>query len=1028
MKLISSIVFIVLLASLQAASAGAEFINAKDYSVFLNQVAATDAQRAYDEKMDGLVRTGEPGQYSYAVASGEEEKSMAYVDQIAARSYHHWKQNDVSADDSSSTPQIDLNLRSNRFSFYELSAAARVELSKKSSGKGSGETPWKTVEGAAIALATVLGGGSAAEAHAMREPEHSITLKDLVVEAPSERKSAEETRGKAATGIQRGVADAVQQQLQDKICHNIYTSCLAKVASFSLTQRMGAEGTLQEDARVTGEWAAAEKMALRNKEKAERAFDKVRRETKKAEGILLDAQKRQDAADPNSVEAVEADRAEIHASNIYERKRLEEELAEAKMESACATLMAIEMRNTAQCAAAEAEVKAAQKAEIEASEALEKLVKDQEELPIIQPVMRIAETLLQALKYAEAENTNFMMQALQEAQSSQYALEYERKEMTAEASGNHDIAYLWHVAAAHAHNQNRKAMEATTQCIKYRLKAQEAEKNSTLESKKLASEAQEIATQYWIIAEHRGKNVQAEEALQGLLKVSEKMKESAAYLIRAQQAHNLGNQELALCYRAVAARFQEESKQRGRSQTLENFLKQAEYLEKAQAARPVEDSELIACCKAIANQFQTESNQLIRSQSLEHLITQAEYLEKAQKAQAAGNEKLRVCYKAIAQNFQQKNFQILEPLIKQAEYVEKAQQARAAGNQELGGLYESIAQSYSFLAQDSPQREQEIERELGRVSDQFKWAKGQEEVAKQYPGGTLHLFWDQNQIQRKNQQIKEAAERLQEARGAYEKLSQLDHSIKAAREAARENIPVSLKRAAYLEKQEACLENARKAQAAGDADLAATWKELVDQANIAVSARDTAILSSAQRVLNHTLPELVKWLERTHEAQAAENSDLIYYCKKVVQQIRIITHQEVQVIQAYHQNLHAYVQNPVYNASLKAGAATNAAAQRFLQNAEQEWQNYQAQAKKAQKNSYPNPIEQSLTPSSTPWSPAMEKIKTVLKKRSQIAEALKAGKHDEVRSLAQAAKDAEMAAIAEIKRIQEEQIKWMQGI
>ena len=65
-------------------------VTAAEYCVFLNAVASSDSTGLYDERVDFMVRLGTPGQYTYAVALGAEEKPMTYISESEVTRYCDW--------------------------------------------------------------------------------------------------------------------------------------------------------------------------------------------------------------------------------------------------------------------------------------------------------------------------------------------------------------------------------------------------------------------------------------------------------------------------------------------------------------------------------------------------------------------------------------------------------------------------------------------------------------------------------------------------------------------------------------------------------------------------------------------------------------------------------------------------------------------------------------------------------------------------------------------------------------------------
>ena len=65
-------------------------VTLSDYCAFLNAEATTDSLGLYEEKMEGLLRQGEAGNYYYEVLSGE-EGALSYADQASLMQYCNWR-------------------------------------------------------------------------------------------------------------------------------------------------------------------------------------------------------------------------------------------------------------------------------------------------------------------------------------------------------------------------------------------------------------------------------------------------------------------------------------------------------------------------------------------------------------------------------------------------------------------------------------------------------------------------------------------------------------------------------------------------------------------------------------------------------------------------------------------------------------------------------------------------------------------------------------------------------------------------
>src|SRR3990167_7656068 len=137
----------------------------------------------------------------------------------------------------------------------------------------------------------------------------------------------------AVVADETGEENSAAQFLEQEICDSIYLGCLAKVTTMSLSARASAEGIAQE----AKECAAAE-------QKAQRDVDKRKKELTKATKERTVAYKEMESAD-----------ASFHgrdyvskASADFKVKECAEQLAEARVATAEATLFAIRVQDTAQ--------------------------------------------------------------------------------------------------------------------------------------------------------------------------------------------------------------------------------------------------------------------------------------------------------------------------------------------------------------------------------------------------------------------------------------------------------------------------------------------------------------------------------------------------------------------------------------------------------------------------------------------------------------------------------------------------------
>src|SRR3990167_2519763 len=155
--------------------------------------------------------------------------------------------------------------------------------------------------------------------------------------------------------------NSTAQFLEKEICDNIYLSCLAKVAAMSFSERTSAEGILGFS-QESKEWAAAEQKAKRDVEKSQQALEAVTEEKK-----IVDKE----------IKMMLDDRT-FHGGDVvtkayrdFKIKELGEQLAKARVETAKATLYAIQVKNTEQSAGAAADLNETIAAEKKALQALE---------------------------------------------------------------------------------------------------------------------------------------------------------------------------------------------------------------------------------------------------------------------------------------------------------------------------------------------------------------------------------------------------------------------------------------------------------------------------------------------------------------------------------------------------------------------------------------------------------------------------------------------------------------------------------
>ncbi|HLB33972.1 MAG TPA: hypothetical protein VJK54_07030, partial [Chthoniobacterales bacterium] len=182
----------------------------------------------------------------------------------------------------------------------------------------------------------------------------------------------------AVAANEAGEENSTTQFLEQEICDNIYLGCLAKVATMSLSARASAEGIAQE----AREWVAAEQKAIRDVEKRKKELTKATKER-------TVAYKEMESAD-----------ASFHgrdyvskASADFKVKECAEQLAEAKVATAEATLFAIRVKDTAQNSGAKADLIEAIEEEKKALQALEEANAHAVEQSIVSTSIPMAEAV-----------------------------------------------------------------------------------------------------------------------------------------------------------------------------------------------------------------------------------------------------------------------------------------------------------------------------------------------------------------------------------------------------------------------------------------------------------------------------------------------------------------------------------------------------------------------------------------------------------------------------------------------------------
>ena len=173
-------------------SASSSQITISEYCLFLNVVATTDPCGLYDEKMDGIIRSGAPCSYTYSVAVGAEEKPINYIDHSSEKWYFNWLDSSASSFSScnlfpvtcelfsaststfnfnlarTSGLKIDLAIRSNRCALDHASISdVASDLTKKNNGDEANVSLLGAAAKALTVAAVVFGAGQDAEREAM---------------------------------------------------------------------------------------------------------------------------------------------------------------------------------------------------------------------------------------------------------------------------------------------------------------------------------------------------------------------------------------------------------------------------------------------------------------------------------------------------------------------------------------------------------------------------------------------------------------------------------------------------------------------------------------------------------------------------------------------------------------------------------------------------------------------------------------------------------------------------------------------
>ena len=121
-------------------------VTLEEYCAFLNTSATDSPVEPYEEKMNGIVRSGDPGAYRYTVTSGNEQSSVTFMNQLLAAQYEMCSGSASSISLAQVFP-TDPALQSNH-SVLHRPLKSITDLTEKSS---SSDATWKTVlEGAAL--------------------------------------------------------------------------------------------------------------------------------------------------------------------------------------------------------------------------------------------------------------------------------------------------------------------------------------------------------------------------------------------------------------------------------------------------------------------------------------------------------------------------------------------------------------------------------------------------------------------------------------------------------------------------------------------------------------------------------------------------------------------------------------------------------------------------------------------------------------------------------------------------------------
>ena len=212
----------------------------------------------------------------------------------------------------------------------------------------------------------------------------------------------------ASTVDETGEGNTTNAFLEEEICNNIYTSCLAKVAAMSQSRSLVVGGSSEANLQAAGEWKTAEDVAEIDLDQCKSVYDNAKREADESKG-----------------------------STDYSIKKLEEALADARVGTARSVLKAIKAGNTTYRASAEVELASAQQNELNAVTAYNQ-AKEQAEITkwtvAAEEAQQKETTVLAAGKKEEGTQWYYLRIALSDA------VRKKREAIQAEKSGKIELA------------------------------------------------------------------------------------------------------------------------------------------------------------------------------------------------------------------------------------------------------------------------------------------------------------------------------------------------------------------------------------------------------------------------------------------------------------------------------------------------------------------------------------------------------------------------------------------------------------